>query len=136
MAVNPNFTFTPRATVSRLTTFDGSRDGGSLTNAVTSFTAGSAGSRLDFITFTASAVTGSASTAKVCRVFLTDNTGLNPRLLSEVALSAVTPSATVIGSTATITYTNGLVIGSGSLVRTTMSAGTDQVDVIARGGDF
>jgi hypothetical protein len=51
-------------------------------------------------------------------------------------LSAVTPSATVIGSTATITYTNGLVIGSGSLVRTTMSAGTDQVDVIARGGDF
>ena len=138
MAVNPNFTFTPRATMSRLSGSDASRDGATLTTSSVSFTAGTSGSRLDFLTFTAAGVTGSASAARVCRAFLTDTTGLNPRLISEVALTAVTPSVSAIGSTSTITFTNGLVIGSGQLVRTSMSAGsvTDIVDVLARGGDF
>jgi hypothetical protein len=132
----PIFTGTPRTTVSRLTTFDSSRDGALLANTASSFTAGISGSRLDFITFVGSAVTGSASTAKVCRVFLTDATGSAPRLISEVALATVTPSATAIGTTSTITFTNGLVIGSGQIIKTSMSAGADQVDVLARGGDF
>lgn len=138
MAVNPNFTFTPRATVSRLTGSDASRDGATLVSSSISFTAGSAGSRLDFLTFTAAGVTGSAPASRVCRAFLTDTSGLNPRLISEVTLASTTPSATAIGATSTITFTNGLVIGSGQLVRTSMSAGssTDIVDVLARGGDF
>ena len=138
MAINPQFAVTPRATVSRLTGSDASRDGAAIVSSSVSFTAGATGSRLDFLTFTAAGVTGSASAARVCRAFLTDNTGLNPRLISEVALATATPSATVIGATSTITFTNGLVIGSGQLVRTSMSAGsaTDIVDVLARGGDF
>jgi hypothetical protein len=133
---NPVFTGNPRATVSRLTTLDNSRDGATLANTASSFVAGPSGSRLDFIQFVGSAVTGSASTAKVCRVFLTDTTGANPRLINEVVLPSVTPSATAIGTTATITFTNGLVIGNGQQIKTSMSAGTDQVDVLARGGDF
>jgi hypothetical protein len=93
-------------------------------------------SRIDFITFVGSAAIGVASTGKVCRVFLTDTSGLNPRLISETTFTSVTPSATAIGQTATITYTNGLIIGSGQLIRTSMSTGTDQIDVLARGGDF
>jgi hypothetical protein len=133
---SPIFTLTPKATTSRITTADGSRDGNSIPNSVVAFTAGASGSRLDFITFTGSNVTGSASTAKVCRVFLTDTAGSNPRLISEAVLSAVTPSATAIGTTTTITYTNGLILNSGQIVRVAMSAGADQVDVLARGGDY
>jgi len=138
MAVNPNFTLNPRATGSRIAAANTARDAsGALT---TSFTAGASGSRLDFITFTsATAAVGTASSAKVCRVFLTDTAGANPRLIQEVALAAVTPSATAIGATTTITFTNGLVIAAGQLVQTTISvyAGVqDQTDVLARGGDF
>ena len=138
MAINPQFAVTPRATMSRLSGSDASRDGATLVSSSVSFTAGASGSRLDFLTFTAAGVTGSASAARVCRAFLTDTSGLNPRLISEVALTAVTPAVSTIGSTSTITFTNGLVIGSGQLVRTSMSAGsaTDIVDVLARGGDF
>lgn len=137
MALNPQFTTTPRATTSRIAAANTARDGsGSL---VTSFTAGASGSRLDFITFTSAQLTPAASGLKVCRVFLTDTSGLNPRLIAEVSLPAVTASNTAIGATATITFTNGLVIAAGQLIQTAISvyAGAqDQTDVLARGGDF
>jgi hypothetical protein len=137
MAVNPQFTATPRATGSRVSASNTSRDGsGSL---VTSFTAGASGSRLDFITFTSAQATAAASSLRIMRVFLTDTSGLNPRLISEVSLPAVTASNTAIGATATITFTNGLVIAAGQLIQTTQSvyAGVqDQTDVLSRGGDF
>lgn len=137
MALNPQFTATPRATGSRVAAANTARDGsGSL---VTSFTAGASGSRLDFITFISATAAVGTPSAKVCRVFLTDTSGANPRLVQEVALAATASSNTAIGATATITFTNGLVIASGQLVQTTISvyAGVaDQTDVIARGGDF
>jgi hypothetical protein len=137
MAVNPNFTLNPRATGSRIAAANTARDGsGAL---VTSFTAGASGSRLDFITFTSAQATAAASSLRIMRVFLTDTSGLNPRLISEVSLPAVTASNTAIGATATITFTNGLVIAAGQLIQTTQSvyAGVqDQTDVLSRGGDF
>lgn len=139
MAINPQFAVTPRATMSRLSGSDASRDGATLVSSSVSFTAGASGSRLDFLTFTAAGPIGSTPSSRVCRVFLTDTAGLNPRLISEVTLANTAPSATAIGATSTITYTNGLVIGSGQLVRTSMSAtasAADIVDVLARGGDF
>lgn len=137
MALNPQFTTTPRATTSRIAAVNVARDGSG--TLVTSFTAGASGSRLDFITFTSAQLTPAASSLRICRVFLSDTSGLNPRLISEVSLPAVTASNTAIGATATITFTNGLVIGSGQIVYTTQSvyAGAqDQTDVLARGGDF
>ena len=141
MATNPNFTFTPRATTSRIAAANVARDGSGTigTTLISSFVAGASGSRLDFITFTSSQATAAASSLRICRVFLTDTSGLNPRIISEVSLPAVTASNTAIGATATITFTNGLVIGSGQIVYTTQSvyAGVaDQTDVLARGGDF
>ena len=137
MATNPNFTFTPRATGSRIAAANTARDGSG--TLVTSFTAGASGSRLDFITFTSAQLTPAASSLRIMRVFLTDTSGLNPRLIQEVSLPAVTASNTAIGATATITFTNGLVIAAGQLVQTTQSvyAGVqDQTDVLSRGGDF
>lgn len=137
MAINPQFAATPRATPSRIAAANTARDGSG--TLVTSFTAGASGSRLDFITFTSSQATAGASALRICRVFLTDTSGLNPRIISEVSLPAVTASNTAIGATATITFTNGLVIGAGQIVQTTQSVyggAADATDVIARGGDF
>ena len=137
MAANPNFTLNPRATTSRIAAANTARDGSG--TLVTSFTAGASGSRLDFITFTSSQATAGASALRICRVFLTDTAGANPRIISEVSLPAVTASNTAIGATATITFTNGLVIGAGQIVQTTQSVyggAADATDVIARGGDF
>jgi thiamine pyrophosphokinase len=134
---SPIFTLTPKAATANIAAANTARDGsGSL---VTLFTAGSNGSRVDFITFTSSQVTAAASAARVQRVFLTDESGLNPRLISEVAMSAVTASNTAIGATATITFTNGLIINTGQIIRVSQSVyGTaaDATDVILRGGNF
>jgi len=133
----PIFTLTPNATTCTIAAANTARDGsGSL---VTAFTAGSNGSRVDFITFTSSQTTAAASSARVQRVYLTDTAGLNPRLISEVAMSAVTASSTVIGAVQTITFTNGLVIASGQIIKVSQSvyaSAADNTDVIVRGGDY
>jgi hypothetical protein len=137
MAVNPQFAATPKATTSRIAAANTARDGSG--TLVTSFTAGASGSRLDFITFASSQATAGASALRICRVFLTDTSGLNPRIISEVSLPAVTASNTAVGATVTITFTNGLVIGAGQIVQTTQSVYggvADNTDVLARGGDF
>lgn len=137
MALNPQFTATPRATTSRIAAANTARDGSG--TLVTSFTAGASGSRIDFITFTSSQATVGASALRICRVFLSDTSGANPRIISEVSLPAVTSSNTAVGSTATITFTNGLVIGAGQILYTTQSiygGAADTTDVLARGGDF
>jgi hypothetical protein len=54
-------------------------------------------------------------------------------------LSAVTASNTAIGSTATITFTNGLILASGQIVKVTQSvygSAADGTHAFARGGDF
>lgn len=137
MALNPQFTATPNAALSRISAANTSRDASG--TLVTSFTAGSSGSRIDFITFISATAAVGASSAKVARVFLSDTAGANPRLIQEVALAAVTSSNTAIGATSTITFTNGLVIAAGQILYTTISvyAGVqDQTDVIVRGGNF
>lgn len=139
MAANtaPIFTLTPNAATSTIAAANTARDGsGSL---VTAFTAGANGSRVDFIVFTSSQPVVGANSARVQRVFLTDTSGLNPRLISEVALNTVTSSNTAVGATATITFTNGLVIKSGQLIKVSQSvyaSTTDGTDVLVRGGDY
>ena len=139
MAANtsPIFTLIPEATTANIAAANTARDGSG--TLVSLFTAGTNGSRIDFITFTSAQATPAASALRVCRVFLTNTSGANPRLISEVALAAVTASNTAIGATATITFTNGLVIASGQQIRVTQSvygSAADATDVIARGGDY
>lgn len=134
---SPIFTLTPNASTANIAAANTARDGSG--TLVTAFTAGANGSRVDFITFTSSQATAAASAARVQRVFLTDASGLNPRLISEVAMTAVTASNTAIGATQTITYTNGLVIKSGQLIKVSQSvygSAADATDVLVRGGDY
>jgi hypothetical protein len=54
-------------------------------------------------------------------------------------LSAVTASTTAIGATATITFTNGLIIASGQKLQVAQSvygSAADQTHVLARGANY
>jgi hypothetical protein len=134
---SPIFVLKPNVGFGRITAANTTSDGsGSLT---TVFTAGADGSRLDFITITNTQATAAASSAMVIKVYLTNTSGTTPRMLQEVTLPAVTRTTAVIGTTTTITFSNGLIIPSGTLVQVSQSvyAGVqDQNDVVARGGDY
>jgi len=139
MAANfsPIFTLTPNAAVSTIAAANTARDGSG--TLVTAFTAGANGSRVDFITFTSSQATAAASAARVQRVFLTDTSGLNPTLIQEIVLAAVTASTTAIGATSTITFTNGLVIASGQIIKVSQSiygSAADGTATLVRGGNY
>lgn len=139
MAANtsPIFTAIPNCQVSFITAANTARDGsGAL---VTAFTAGTNGSLLSTITFTNDAAAVGVSVLKVVRVFVTDTSGANPTLLSEALLPLITSSNTVIGATVTVTYTNGLVIKSGQIVKVSQSlcaTSADNSAVVAQGGDY
>ena len=139
MAANtsPIFTLTPRAVTATIAAANTARDGsGTLIDVLTGATDGT---RIDFITFISAQATVGASAARVARVFLTDTSGSNPRLIQEIVMSAVTSSNTAIGSTSTITFTNGLIIASGQKIQVTQSvygSAADQTHVLARGGDY
>lgn len=134
---SPIFALTPRAVTASIAIAVSNRDGsGSITDVLT---AGSNGTRIDFITFTSAQSTAGASTARVQRVYISDTSNANIRLISEVVLSAVTASNTAIGATSTITYTNGLILASGQHLYVSQSVfgGVgDTTHVLVRGGDY
>lgn len=139
MAANtsPIFPISPNIGFARLAAANTASDGSG--TLATLFTAGSEGSRVDYITWINSQATAAASTAMVGRVFLTDTSGNNPRLIAEIAIATATRSTTVIGATQTITFQGGLVLDSGQLIKVCQSAyagAQDQFDVIARGADY
>jgi hypothetical protein len=134
---SPIFALTPRAVTATIAIAVTNRDGtGSITDVLT---AGSNGTRIDFVTFTSAQATPAASAARVQRVYITDTSGANSRLISEIVLPAVTASATAIGATATITYTNGLILASGQKLQVSQSiygSANDTTQVLVRGGDY
>lgn len=106
---------------------------------VTLLTAGAEGARVDGVKITNAQVTPAASTAMVVRVFLTDASGANPRLVGEVALPAATRSSTAIGTTATLLFSPALILKTGQLLKVGQSvyAGVQDVNsVLAFGGDY
>lgn len=134
---SPIFALTPRAVTATIASAVTNRDGtGTITEVMT---AGSSGTRIDFITFNSAQATPAASAARVQRVYITDTSNANPRLISEVVLPAVTASGTTIGATATITYTNGLILASGQRLLVSQSvygSVADTTQVLVRGGDY
>lgn len=139
MAANttPIFTIVPNCTGSTITSANTARDGsGAL---ITAFTAGTNGSFINKVTFTNSGPAVGASVLKVCRVFLTDTAGINPKIRAEVLLPLITSSNTVVGATATITFTDGLVLKTGQLLKVAQSlcaTTADNTDVWVEGGDY
>lgn len=134
---NPIFTLTPNATICVIAAANTARDGSG--TLVTAFTAGTNGSRIESVTFTSAQASAAANSAMVGKVFLTDNAGANPRLIAETILPAATASNTAIGQAQTITFTNGLIINTGQILKVCQSvyAGVqDQFHVLTKGGDY
>ena len=124
----------------RLTTANTTRDLSTTTNGGLLFTAGANGSRIEQIDFVHSAASQTqASVAAVGRIFLCDSAiGGNPRLIKEIALTLVTPSATAIGATFSMTFTIPLFIASGEHLWATISATqtSGAYDITTYGGDY
>jgi hypothetical protein len=133
----PIFTITPNCPSVLIDSANVTRDGSGV--LFTLFTAGVNGSLLNKITFTNAASAVGASALKVCRIFVTNTSGTNPRLRGEILLPAVTSSNTVIGATATFTFIDGLVLAPGQVVRVSQSlraTAADDTHAIAEGGDY
>ena len=124
----------------RLTTANTTRDLSATASASLLFSAGSNGSRVEAIDFVHSAASQTtASVAAVGRIFLcSDVSGSNPRLIAEIALPLVTPSATAVGQTQRITFTTPLFIASGQHLWASLSATqtSGAYDITAYGGDY
>lgn len=128
MATNPVFAATPRNGVGQVSTANTNRDGTG--TIATIFTAGSSGSRIDQISVKATGTT----TAGMVRLYVHD--GSNARLWREVAISAVTPSASLASFASYLNLSfDPLILQNGySLRASTHNAET--FNVIAMGGDF
>lgn len=129
MAENAQFTATANTARVRISTANTNRDGSGTIGNV--FAAGASGSRIERVRIKATSTT----TAGMVRMYTYD--GSTYRLYEEIAVSAITPSATVESFEATVTLGNGapLTLATGwSLGFSTHNAETFDVTVI--GGDF
>lgn len=121
----------------RLAAANTNRDGSGTLSTL--FTAGADGSVVDRIVATQSPATAGANSGKVLLIFVTDTAGANPMLRGELLINSVTSSAVAIGSTATFTFSDGLPLESGQIVKVCMTiygSAADQLDVIAEGGNY
>jgi hypothetical protein len=107
---------------------------------VTLVTSGVDGTRIDSVRFRNASTGTTASSAMLHRIFLTDTSGANPRLIGEVATAAATRNNTsVVGATSIFTFDQPVLMSSGQLLRVVQSvyAGIqDQTDAFAYAGDY
>jgi len=130
MATDPQFTTTVRHEMVQISTANTNRDGTGTLGTV--FTAGATGSRIEHIEIMGVGTV----TAGVIRLFIDD--GTNKRLWREVAVTATTPSGTVVGFRTTIdcSYLSVVLILKSieSLKASTHNGET--FNVFATGGDY
>jgi hypothetical protein len=151
---SPVFALTPNNGKADISAANTARDGSG--TLVTLITAGSSGTRVDWIKWTSAQATAAAvSAAMVVRVWVTDSNDANPELIAEGALPAVTATASAIGGwgifdfvngffkTATTTLeigiNGGLIVDASKKIKVTQSiyAGVqDRMSVISKAGDF
>jgi hypothetical protein len=109
MATQAQFANAPNVVVTAFSTANTNRDGtGTIALA---FTPGANGSRIERIQFKATGTT----TAGMVRLFYSTDAGVTWRLLKELSVSAITPSATVQSFDGSLTFGNAalLVLTSG-----------------------
>lgn len=132
MSTSAQYASTPKCGVGQVSVANTNRDGTG--TIVTVFSAGASGSRIDAIDLKAVGTT----TAGMIRLFIHD--GTNARLLTELPVLALTPSATLPSWEAQLTTNNmsqvlPVILPTGySLRASTHNAET--FNVIAIGGDF
>lgn len=148
LTTTPAFTINCHVARTRITAANTARDGsGTLNNLKqednsTDFSGATNGTLIKRITFISAQATAAVSSANVGRLFVSDNTGSNFRLLDEVIIATQTPSTTVLGAMGLVDYMRrqgGLKIGSGVKIAATISvyAGVqDQMDVLMEYEDF
>ena len=127
--------FTPGRIAAANTASDGS---GAL---VTVVTAGTDGTRVDGVRFRNSASTATTSGAMQHRIFLSDTTGANFKLVGEVATAAgaTRATATNIGATSIYTFDSPIIMKSGQIMSVCQSVYTgagDQFDACPFAGDY
>jgi hypothetical protein len=132
MAAIPNYAGVPRCGIGQVTVANTARDGTG--TIATIFTAGASGSRIDAINLKAAATT----TAGMIRLFIHD--GTSARLLTELPVIAVTPSATLPSweaqlNTNTMTQVLPIILPTGFSLRAATN-NAETFNVIAVGGDF
>ena len=132
MAAQAQYAATPRCGVGQVSVANTNRDGTG--TIVTVFSAGASGSRINAIDLKAVGTT----TAGMIRLFIHD--GTNARLLTEVPVTAITPSGTLPSweaqlNTNTMTQVLPLVLPTGYSLRAATN-NAETFNVIALGGDF
>lgn len=132
MATTPSFAATPLTGLAQISVANTNRDGTGTLGTVA--TAGASGSRIEEIVIEATGTT----TAGIVRLFLHD--GTNARLWREVAVTAVTPSGTVLAFTASVRNDTRvdlplLVLPTGWSLRASTHLG-ETFNVFAFGGSF
>jgi hypothetical protein len=132
MASNPSYAATPKCGLGQVSIANTARDGTG--TIATVFTAGANGSRSDAIDIKAVGTT----TAGMIRLFIHD--GTNARLLTEIPVTALTPSATLPSweaqlNTNSMSQVLPIILPTNySLCASTNNAET--FNVLAFGGDF
>jgi hypothetical protein len=133
----PIFTLAGNFTPARIAAANTASDGSG--TLVTLVTAGANGTRVDGVRFRNAQVTLAASTAMVHRIFLSNTSGTNFRLIGEIATPAATRTASVIGATSIFTFDQPIIMQSGQIISVCQSAyagAQDQVDAVAYAGDY
>lgn len=132
MATNAQYAATPKLGIGQVSVANTNRDGTG--TIATIFSAGANGSRIDAIDLKAVGTT----TAGMIRLFIHD--GTNARLLTEVPVTAITPSGTLPSwesqlNTNTMTQVLPLLLPAGYSLRAATN-NAETFNVIAQGGDF
>ncbi len=128
------FTVLPNIGIGALTVANTLRDGTG--TIVSCFSAGSNGSRAEFITIAAS---GTATTSGLVNLFLSSDSGATWRFWSALAVTAATPSATVDSFRGEINRVDGLptlVLPNNTWRIGAAPTKAENFNVIVSGGDF
>lgn len=128
-----------RPTVAELRT-DGTETNPATPSVYTLVTAAASGTRVDRISIRNSQNTYSTVANITVRFFLTDTSGLNPRLIEEILMPSLSSAKTAAtaGPSNAVYFPGGLLLKSGQLLKCSVSVYTvsTQVDIVAYGGDM
>ena len=132
MATSPQYIGTPKngTLTANLATADTLLN--NPTTFITVYTAGASGSRIDRVRIKAVATTA----AGLVRLFISNDGGTNKRLLTEIAVSAITASATVPAFETEQVFSGGLVMQANSILYATTSVSQALTVIPTLAGDF
>jgi hypothetical protein len=130
MSANPNFAATPRQAVAQVSAANTARDG---TGTTVQLIAGAAGgSRIERVRVAAAGTT----TAGVVRLFLSLDGGTTKRLLREILVAALTPSATVAVFMFDEVFPGGLQLPNANAQLYAATHNAETFSLFAEGGDY